>query len=108
MKHKCSICGRARVWFRTNRLKLKREVMEHYGGNCACCGEKELAFLTIDHKNGEGSDHRRRNGKSLYAWIKRNDYPTNLQVLCYNCNAGRWINKGICPHRIGEDSEKRR
>ena len=26
---------------------------------CACCGEKELSFLTIDHINGKGNIHRK-------------------------------------------------
>jgi len=87
--------------------KLKRSILVHYGDNppqCACCGETEIKFLTIDHINNDGAKHRKifrlnRGGKSLYCWIKRNGFPEGFQVLCYNCNCGRYRNKGICPHK---------
>src|SRR3990167_4100247 len=43
------------------RMRLRMQVMRHYGGDppmCACCGETELDFLTIDHINGGGRKHR--------------------------------------------------
>lgn len=30
--------------------------------------------------------------------IKMLNYPEGYQVLCYNCNCGKSINNGICPH----------
>ena len=41
------------------RRELRREVVNHYGGKCACCGEVELKFLAIDHAGGGGNKHRR-------------------------------------------------
>ena len=99
----CIVRDRARnkVW----QLNVKAETMQHYGGTkCACCGELEIRFLTIDHINGGGNTHRKQigRGRSIYSWLKRNDYPAGYQVLCYNCNcAGGFY--GICPHE-----EKRR
>jgi hypothetical protein len=55
--------------------KLSMEVLIHYNGNpprCACCGETEERFLTIDHINNDGAEHRRK-------------------VM--------GMNGGICPHR---------
>lgn len=90
--------------------KLRLEVMEAYGGAvCACCGETEPKFLTIDHVNNDGAEHRRsfgyeENGKGAstrtLSWLKSNNYPEGFQVLCMNCNMGKARNGGICPHKI--------
>ncbi|MBA7683673.1 hypothetical protein ES703_92053 [subsurface metagenome] len=44
--------------------ELKALLVAHYSNNtnrCACCGESEVRFLTIDHINGNGSEHRKIN-----------------------------------------------
>jgi len=83
------------------RQALKIAVLEAYGGPvCACCGEMDMRFLTIDHVNNDGAQHKKVIGKgSLYAWLKKNGYPEGFQVLCWNCNCGRHHNGGICPHK---------
>lgn len=80
--------------------RLKDKVLAAYGAVCACCGETERAFLTFDHKNNDGADHRRKigSGSVFYRWLIDNDYPSTIQVLCFNCNAGKHNNGGICPH----------
>ena len=56
---------------------------------CNCCDEVELNMLTIDHINGFGNKHRRKEGiktgNSTYQWLKKNNYPDGFQVLCWNC-----------------------
>jgi hypothetical protein len=83
--------------------ELKKQVVEHYGGGCACCGVKELCFLSIDHINNDGYLERtgksRTSGYFMYKKIIAKNYPDNLQVLCFNCNIAKQHNKGICPHR---------
>lgn len=72
-----------------------------YGGfKCACCGETQKMFLALDHVNNDGANDRRNNGGStgLYYWLKRNNYPPGFQVLCHNCNWGKYVNGGVCPH----------
>jgi hypothetical protein len=27
-----------------------------------------------------------------------NGFPAGFQVLCFNCNQGRRLNHGVCPH----------
>ena len=84
---------------REERRKKRDAVLSHYGGSCACCGEKELVFLTIDHMNGKGHEHRRLIGTAdLWKWLYSNHYPEGFQILCYNCNSGRYRNGGRCPH----------
>jgi hypothetical protein len=104
-KEALSIRGRQR---RQNR---KAEAMEAYGGKCACCGEDNLVFLTIDHIDGKGGEHRKAmqpkaqrsgGGDKTYRWLKANGYPEGFQCLCFNCNSGRAINGGICPHQAAK------
>jgi len=86
---------------------LKDKVYETYGGYvCNCCGETIQEFLTLDHIENDGADHRRSIGKgsagsgyNLYRWIIKNDFPKNFQVLCMNCNWGKRMNDGVCPHK---------
>lgn len=81
--------------------KLRQEVLEHYGKLCVCCKESQIEFLTIDHINDDGAEHRRTEkvgtGGNFYSWLKRNKFPDGFQVLCWNCNAAKAI-YGRCPH----------
>ena len=110
----CKKCGKVKPeenklhcsWCLSKNTKenaaIKKKVMDHYGGKCACCGEDNIVFLSIDHINGGGDKHRREigsGGSRLYRWIITNNYPDDLQVLCFNCNQGRAVNGGICPHQ---------
>lgn len=81
------------------RKALRAEGLAHYGGKCACCGEKTDQFLGIDHMEGGGNKHRATMGRvSIYYWLKKNDYPKGFQVLCHNCNLAKGF-YGICPHQ---------
>jgi hypothetical protein len=87
-----------------SRLEVRKKVILHYGGRCACCGEDGLQFLTMDHKHGDGAKRRKIgepvSGYGLCLWIIRNNYPEDMQVLCFNCNMAK--RTGIaCPHQSG-------
>ena len=80
---------------------LKIELLTHYSSGpprCACCGEATLAFLSLDHINNDGAKDRKKGGRSLYFYLKKNGYPKGIQVLCMNCNFGKKCNGGVCPH----------
>lgn len=82
-------------------LLVKHQVIEKYGGECKCCGEKEILFLTIDHINNDGKLERAENHKSsygLYLKLRREEIREDLQILCFNCNLGKSMNGGVCPH----------
>lgn len=84
------------------RLKVRDAAFAAYGGyRCVCCGESEKLFLSIDHINGGGHQHRKslKNGH-FYEWLQKQNYPTGYQVLCMNCNTGRHRNGGTCPHQV--------
>lgn len=81
--------------------KLKDEAFQHYGGYiCVCCGELTPQFLSIDHIDGGGHQHRKSIGNGhFYRWLRDNHYPEGFQILCMNCNFGKRMNHGICPHK---------
>ena len=93
--------------------RYKREAISHYGNKCACCGEKHPAFLTLDHVNNDGAQHRKKIGRcgtNFYQWLITNGFPEEyeLQVLCFNCNQGRRVNGGVCPHQQGRRARRKR
>lgn len=87
---------------------LREQVFNAYGGyKCACCGETEPKFLTIDHIANDGAEMRRngvhsRGGTPFYQWLRKNKFPDGFQVLCMNCNFGKHRNGGVCPHQSGK------
>lgn len=79
------------------RKALKVEILQEYGGKCACCGETNLAFLCIDHVDSGGLEHRRQINNEIYTWLKRQGFPKEgFQVLCFNCNLAKGL-YGECP-----------
>jgi hypothetical protein len=88
------------------RRRVRIKVLMHYGGRCSCCGESELAFLTVAHKLNNGNKDtrfkkakRRFGGLLMYLKIIRLGYPEDLTALCWNCNSGAYFNYGVCPHK---------
>jgi hypothetical protein len=107
-KQMCQACKQVILDGRVSRDRARTRVMvteiyKQYGGAfCACCGEDIWEFLTLDHINDDGAAHRKEIGGSGYKlqlWAKRNGYPAGLRVMCRNCNFGRYVNGGICPHQ---------
>jgi len=101
--------------------EAKAKFLEMYGYVCACCGEANPRFLTLDHVRNDGKESResvvlytisregrtsspipRLKTKHTVAFLKdaiSKYQPEVYQVLCYNCNFGRAHNDGICPHK---------
>ena len=84
----CKLC--MTVCVKASMLKLKREVFNHYGGCCSLCSEYDKDVLTIDHINQDGAKHRKEHklepGQKTWLWLKKNKYPKEFRVLCFNCN----------------------
>jgi hypothetical protein len=87
---------------RAYRAGLKKQVYEHYCGGtpmCMCCGETIQQFLSLDHINNDGAAHRKQfPAGQVYLDIIRRGFPPAYDILCMNCNWGRRMNKGVCPH----------
>jgi hypothetical protein len=102
----CPDCKRPSSYAKKRNDLMWNDFLDHYGRECACCGESNPLFLSIDHVNNDGADDRRRNGGynyRYYVWIHaRNtgDWPDHLQTMCMNCNHGKMRNGGVCPHQV--------
>jgi hypothetical protein len=88
---------KARVYSKTSNKVIKAEAMKYYcQGDIKCqgCGDDEFELLTIDHIDGNGNKHRQetgaKTGKNFCFWLKRNNYPSGFQVLCWNC---QWLKR---------------
>jgi len=98
---------RTRESVQAKRLSLRMDALGYYSHGtmeCACCGNRFLSFLTIDHIDNNGAEHRRQikaaGGSGLYGWLKRANYPAGFQVLCWNCNCSKAYSKDhVCEHK---------
>lgn len=72
-----------------------------YGGRCECCGETEMAFLSLDHINGGGHRERLALGNSgLFRKLRSEGWPRDgFRLLCMNCQFGT-LNGRTCPHQL--------
>jgi hypothetical protein len=90
-----------RAYNRQWRAALKVEMHAAYGGKCACCGESEPRFLTLEHARRDGNVHRRRLGGQMqvYCELKRLGWPRDgYELLCWNCQMA--TSRGdVCPHK---------
>ena len=92
--------------YKIKRDLIKKQVFEHYGLKCVCCGENIYEFLTLDHIGGGGQKHRKEvlgdkshtNVPSYHKWIVKNNFPPLFQILCFNCNITKGL-YGKCPHK---------
>lgn len=89
---------------RDNYGRLRQEMLIAYGTRCACCGETEPMFLTLDHIFNDGAEERGRLGNrrsvstKFYRMIRDSGWPKDrYQLLCYNCNCAKA--HGGCPHK---------
>ena len=89
------------------KKRLREKVLLAYGNKCACCGEAEPLFLEIDHTNNDGAEHRQTIPRNrLYQWLKKHNFPAGFQILCCNCNRGKWLNGGVCPHKSNASTDE--
>jgi hypothetical protein len=80
---------------------LRQQMLNAYGRECECCGEATEQFLTLEHVNGDGKEHRARLGNaSVLRDLRRRGWPTDgFAILCMNCNWGSRFT-GVCPHAM--------
>ncbi len=95
---------RARRKERAHLIKIL--VFNHYSDGdikCACCGERRIEFLTLEHLNNDGAEHRRQIGSSrgggdrVYRDLVKQGLPPGYAVKCWNCNCAKGA-YGYCPH----------
>lgn len=94
--------SRANAYHQRMKEQRWQEVLNALGQVCACCGEPETDFLTVDHIHRDGYlESRQRSGRALWSRIRNEGYPKNrYRILCFNCNMGRERRgDGVCPHQ---------
>ncbi len=88
------------------RYAMQRQIRRHYLAaavfawysdtdvpSCACCGT--TTRLVLDHKYGDGAEHRAMfgdphfGGWRFYAWLIELGFPAGYQVLCRPCNISK-------------------
>ncbi len=88
--------SKSRLWNKKSVARIRNEAYEHYGHSCAICGESREEFISIDHINNDGKEHRTKVGSrstySVLADLKRLGWPQGtIQFLCLNCNIRKQI-----------------
>lgn len=105
-ENKEKVNAATRIWQKAHIRQLRKEMIDAYGGKCTCCGESEPIFLQLDHINNDGNVERRKHGNHVVEWqeLKKRNWPKeNHQLLCANCNHGKRMNNGICPHKTKQN-----
>jgi hypothetical protein len=96
---RCSSCLESN---RSSHRRIRELVLAHYGGKCVCCGVTDYEFLAMDHKEGNGNQHRLSVSGSKkvlhYRWFIQNNFPPEFQIHCHNCNMAKGL-YGVCPHK---------
>jgi hypothetical protein len=91
-----------RDYYKRRMHDARKALFAVYEPVCACCGESNTAFLTLDHVNNDGKKDRLLGKRvwELYLQAAREKDQARFQVLCWNCNMGKAKNGGICPHKM--------
>ena len=76
---------------RERRQRCKMLCIKHYGPVCVYCPPdrfNDYAALTLDHKNGDGAEDRKRHGNSC-SWVRAvlRGFPDTFVMCCWNCNS---------------------
>jgi hypothetical protein len=88
----------ARIRAKENWYKYKRAFLNAYGDKCACCGETEPVFLTIDHINGQAGIKIKDCWTKAYKDAVLKYDPSKYRILCFNCNMAYRFGR-TCPHQ---------
>jgi hypothetical protein len=83
-----------RAQSRAAKKRLKDKVFDIYGSVCAC-GFSDIRALTLDHKNNNGAEERKKIGeRGVYLRALRKEYRNEYQVLCMNCQFIKRVEAG--------------
>ena len=95
-----------------SHLKLRSLVLTAYGRKCSHCGDPRLECLELHHVGGWGKEQRaemggRFNGYALWKWIRDNNFPASISLLCGSCHSALsyW---GSLPKRVFDFNAKMR
>ncbi len=85
--------AQARINYHSRYTALKVAVYHAYGDMCKCCKSVANESFTLDHVNNDGNAHRdilsTKGGETMLRWIRDNDFPSSIQLLCGNCHLAK-------------------
>ena len=90
IKHPELARAAGRKFGRIGYLRLKQQVLDILGGQCARCGFDDPRALQIDHINGGGTKEIHKIGSPRISRRIRAGHTDGYQLLCANCN---WIKR---------------
>ena len=91
-------------YHKRHNAEKRREVLLHYSNSidiqCICCETKVMDFLTLDHIDGGGRQHRKNTTNSTVNYLhslheQTGKWLEGFQVMCMNCNWYKHLN-GEC------------
>ena len=94
--------NRARISEYAAKLRLLNKeaavnVYTNGEGTCRWCGQGDIDVLCLDHIANDGYALRTLPGRylpdgdKLVDYLRKNDYPEGIQVLCANCNTKKHV-----------------
>ena len=101
-KNKARIQARSKRSRGLNNPIYKEAAINVYtNGEATCrhCGQGDIDVLCLDHIADDGHKERKARqlasfgGVTFYRYLSKRYYPPGLQVLCYNCNMKKEIQR---------------
>ena len=88
------MCRHAKIYRLTQKI-IALQVYSNGTMKCSNCGyDKNIDALSINHINSRQKEDIK--SRYLYTWIINNNFPSNLQVLCMNCQFIKRVNNDEC------------
>lgn len=85
---------------RESGITLRKALFAILGQECVCCGESIIELLTVEHKNNDGAEHKKRFSHTYGRYrdmLKDPLIKEKYETRCHNCNWGK-AKYGVCPH----------
>jgi len=70
-----------------SHIRLRKRVLEKFGGKCIRCGIDDWRVLQLNHLNGGGTkEHKAKSRDRFYREILTGKRDEDFNILCANCN----------------------
>lgn len=118
-EHKDKIKAQAKVRrekraeaYRGVRIQCRLAVLTHYSSGtpkCARCGISDVDVLALDHiADGGIADRKvRGQGNTLFKALIEEGFPPGYQVLCFNCNFKKEIERRRLQWQLNQRTKRR-
>ena len=94
------------LYYQVQLVYAKRHGFSKVRCFCPGCSCTDWKFIAFDHKGPRPKSHEGKSGITLAKTLRMENYPREIQLLCHNCNTGKEIFGGICPHHLPKKGQK--